>query len=177
MDNNIFLETETFANLGGWTIDTQSYEALGSFYVLAHGIGKPVEDASTCFRTEEHGIWHVHARTRDWTAVWKRGTSAGRFQILVDDVPLSETLGTNGSDWNWQKAGSVELAPGEHTIALHDLTGFDARCDAVFLTRNEAFVPPNGMDELQNFRREICGTRIVDDPEIYDFLICGGGYA
>lgn len=177
MNTGIFLEAETFADLGGWTVDTQSYEALGSFYLLAHGIGKPVRDAVTEFRTGEPAQWHVHVRTRDWTAVWKRGTPAGRFQLLVDGKPLENILGTEGLEWNWQKAGSVELAPGTHTLALHDLTGFDGRCDAVFLTPDSAFIPPNGKEELGRFRRELCGTAVADDPESYDLLICGGGYA
>ena len=91
MNTGIFLEAETFADLGGWTVDTQSYEALGSFYLLAHGIGKPVRDAVTEFRTGEPAQWHVHVRTRDWTAVWKRGTPAGRFQLLIDGKPLENT--------------------------------------------------------------------------------------
>ena len=177
MNTGIFLEAETFADLGGWTVDTQSYEALGSFYLLAHGIGKPVRDAVTEFRTGEPAQWHVHVRTRDWTAVWKRGTPAGRFQLLIDGKPLENILGTEGLEWNWQKAGSVELAPGTHTLALHDLTGFDGRCDAVFLTPDSAFIPPNGKEELGRFRRELCGTAVADDPESYDLLICGGGYA
>ena len=177
MNTGIFLEAETFADLGGWTVDTQSYEALGSFYLLAHGIGKPVRDAVTEFRTGERALWHVHVRTRDWTAVWKRGTPAGRFQLLIDGKPLENILGIDGPEWNWQKAGMVELAPGTHTLALHDLTGFDGRCDAVFLTPDSAFIPPNGKEELGKFRRELCGTAVADDPEFYDLLICGGGYA
>lgn len=177
MNRKIFLESETFRELGGWTVDTQSYEALGSFYLLAHGIGKPVRDAVTEFRTEERMLWHVHARTRDWTAVWKRGTPAGRFQVLIDGEPLAEILGTNGPEWNWQKAGAVELLPGVHSIALHDLTGFDGRCDAVYLTGDADDIPPNEKTALGIFRRRLCGTVIGDDPEEYDFIICGGGYA
>ena len=177
MGRKIFLEAATFLNQGGWTIDTQSYETLGSFYLLAHGIGKPVRDAVTEFRTEESTTWHVHAHTRDWTAVWKRGTPAGRFQILIDGKALPQILGTNGPEWNWQKAGSLELVPGVHTLALHDLTGFDGRCDAVYLTAEAEDVPPNEKEALGKFRRELCGTVIENDPEVYDLIICGGGYA
>lgn len=177
MNSNIFIEAETFADPGGWTIDTQSYEALGFFYMLAHGIGKPVQDAVTSFKTENKTLWHVYAHTRDWTAIWNRGTPAGRFQILINGDPLESVLGTNGTEWNWQKAGTIELDQGVHTVALHDLTGFDGRCDAVFLTADPDFVPPNEKAELTKFRRELCQTGIKDDPEFYDLLICGGGYA
>lgn len=175
--NGIFLESETFDDLGGWIVDTQCIESMGSMYLLAHGIGKPVQDAWTEFHTQEKTIWHVHVRTRDWTAVWKRGTSGGRFLLLIDGTPLEQVLGTNGPEWNWQKAGSIELAAGRHTLALHDLTGFDARCDAVYLTQDETYLPPNDPIQLSSFRRRSCGTMISDDPKEYDLLICGGGYA
>ncbi len=175
--NGIFLESETFDDLGEWTVDTQCIEAMGAMYLLAHGIGKPVRDARTEFHTREKKVWHVHVRTRDWTAVWKRGTPAGRFLLLIDETPLEQVLGTNGPEWNWQRAGSVELEAGRHCIALRDLTGFDARCDAVYLTSDAADLPPNDRAALSAFRRRICGTVIAEDPEEYDLLVCGGGYA
>ena len=150
---SIFLETETVDSLGGWTIETQCREAMGSFWIFAHGCGRPVEDASTRISIEHNAYWHVWVRTRDWTAVWKRGTSAGRFQILFDGVAQKTVLGTNGVEWAWQYAGRVELSAGEHRISLRDLTGFDGRCDAIYLTENEKDVPPNNREELEAFRR------------------------
>ncbi len=69
------------------------------------------------------------------------------------------------------------LSAGKHILALEDLTGFDARCDAVLLTDEAEFVPPEDKDELIRFRRECCNTVIEDDPEVYDLLITGGGFA
>ena len=106
---NIFLETEQFDSLGGWTVETQCREAMGSFWIFAHGCGRPVADASTSFETDHPAKWHVRVRTRDWTAVWKRGTPAGRFLILFDGRPLETELGTNGPEWSWQYAGCAEL--------------------------------------------------------------------
>ena len=177
MTDRIFLETAVFENLGGWVVDTQCVEAMGSAYLLAHGIGKPVADAVTRFCTDEDGEWQVMARTRDWTAEWKRGTPAGRFQIRIDDTVFPQELGTNGPEWDWQRAGSVFLKAGEHTLALHDLTGFDGRCDAVYLMRKTDDMPPKNGKALAEFRRKICGTVIEDDPEHYDLIVCGGGFA
>ena len=61
MTDRIFLETAVFEDLGGWVIDTQCVEAMGSAYLLAHGIGKPVADAVTRFCTAEDGEWQVMA--------------------------------------------------------------------------------------------------------------------
>lgn len=172
-----FIDAETFDSLGGWTIDTQSYETYGFCYVLAHGIGKPVADAITRFSMDRSARFCVFVHTRNWTAVWKRGTPAGQFSVQIDGVACPEILGTGSGEWHWQKAGELELASGQHVLALHDLTGFDGRCDAVFLTDEADFVPPEAFDELRRFRRECSGTFIEDDPEQYDLLICGGGFA
>ncbi len=175
MNTGIFLEAEMFDNPGGWTIDTQCQEAMGSCYLMAHGTGVPVRDALTEITIPARARWHIYARTRDWTAVWKRGTPAGRFQITVDGVPLPRELGTNGMEWGWQKAGEQELSAGTHCLALHDLTGFDGRCDAVYLTMDADDIPPDDKEKLNQLRRK--NITVSEDPEEYDLLICGGGYA
>ena len=172
-----FIECETFDDLGGWSVETQCREAMGSFWIFAHGIGRPVADAKTEIELPGNGTWYFFARTRDWSAVWQRGSSAGRFQLLVDDKAFETELGTNGPEWNWQFCGSMRLNGGKHLLALHDLTGFDGRCDAIYITNDPGDIPPDHPEKLQLFRREICNTVIEDDPEIYDLLICGGGYA
>ena len=44
---DVFVECESFAELGGWVVDPHSTKAIGSSYIMAHGIGKPVADART----------------------------------------------------------------------------------------------------------------------------------
>ena len=172
---SIFVEAETFESLGGWVVDTQCVEAMGSPYLMAHGLGKPVPDAVTRFHAPVSAEWHLYARTRDWTAVWGRGRPAGRFSLLVDSLPLADELGTNGSEWHWQAAGKVQLEAGQHTLALHDLTGFNGRCDAVYLTTDPTDLPPDGGEGLARLRLDAAGTLAEADP--CDLLICGGGYA
>ncbi len=55
----VFLEAESFDNHGGWKLDTQFIEEMGSPYLLAHGLGTPVADASTSFDLESSGVYHV----------------------------------------------------------------------------------------------------------------------
>ena len=43
----VLVEAESFANRGGWKLDTQFIQQMGSPYVLAHGLGQPVTDATT----------------------------------------------------------------------------------------------------------------------------------
>jgi len=177
MAAGIWIEAEAFETLGGWVIDQQSLEQVGSAYIMAHGLGIPVQDAETTCTVPAGGQWTVWVRARDWTARWGRGTPAGRFKVTVDGTPLPATLGTNGPDWGWQKAGTVGLAQGQVRVALHDLTGFNGRCDAVYLTSDREFVPPNEPRALAEFRRQAAGTVCQDDPTVYDLAVAGGGIA
>ena len=173
----LFFDAETFADTGGWVIDTQSYETCAFAYLLAHGIGKKVADARTEAVIPQAGTYRAFVHTRNWSAVWNRGTPAGKFLLKIDDIPFEHTLGTASQNWSWQFAGAMELSAGKHTLSLEDLTGFDARCDAILLTDEVDFIPPDGKEELIKFRRECCKTVIEDDPEVYDLLITGGGFA
>ena len=59
----ILVEAESFASHGGWTLDTQFIEIMGSPYLLAHGLGRPVADAEANVRIPEAGQWRVFVRT------------------------------------------------------------------------------------------------------------------
>ncbi len=174
-ENELWIEAESFNYLGGWLIDQQSIDQMGSAYIMAHGIGVPVTDAETTCTVPESGEWTVWVRTRDWTAPWKRGTPAGTFKILINGKAMPETLGTNGSDWAWQKAGALDLKKGPATVTLHDLTGFNGRCDAVYMTTDPHRQPPNEGETLAKFRRRAAGTVLQDDPKVYDLAVAGGG--
>ena len=40
----------------------------GSPYLMAHGMGVPVEDASTTISFPESGTYYVYVRTYNWTS-------------------------------------------------------------------------------------------------------------
>lgn len=61
--HEILVEAESFARLGGWCIDQQFMESMGSPYLLAHGAGTPVKDASTEIEFPVAGTYHVYVRT------------------------------------------------------------------------------------------------------------------
>ena len=67
----VLVEAESFSNHGGWVIDQQSMDQMGSPYLLAHGLGEPVADASAVVRFERQGRYRLWVRTRDWVAPWK----------------------------------------------------------------------------------------------------------
>jgi hypothetical protein len=103
--DGILVEAESFEHHGGWSLDTQFIQNMGSPYLLAHGLGRPVEDAMTTVRLPEPGSYNVFVRTKDWVARWKAPGQPGRFQLLVNGQPLGETLDTSGSEWSWQPGG------------------------------------------------------------------------
>jgi len=174
----IFVEAESFADLGGWVIDQQSMDVMGSAYLLAHGMGTPVPDAATTIMLRKRGDYHIWVRTKDWVAPWRVEGAPGKFQVLFNEQALSTTFGNQGDDWHWQDGGSIRLRKGPVNISLHDLTGFEGRCDAILLTTDPDFSPPEGMKALTNFRRQALGfSGEPEDAGDYDFIVVGGGMA
>ena len=173
----VLLEAEQFADTGGWDLDQQSMDQMGSPYLLAHGLGVPVKNAVTIAKFPAAGEYRVWVRTRDWVAPWKASGAPGKFQVIVDGKPLAETFGTKGEEWHWHDGGKVKVGV-EARIALHDLTGFEGRCDAILFSQDAAFVPPNDLTALTKFRRSVLG--LPAEPEEggnYDLVVVGGGIA
>ena len=52
------IECESFESHGGWVNDTQFMDQMGSPYLLAHGLGRPVANAKTFFRVSCDGRPH-----------------------------------------------------------------------------------------------------------------------
>ena len=175
--NSVLVEAEAFEDLGGWVLDQQFMDLMGSPYLLAHGIGVPVEDARTTVTLPQAGTYRVWVRTRDWVAPWNAPGAPGRFQLLVDGTALETTFGTEGAEWHWQAGGRVTLGR-EAELALHDLTGFEGRCDAILFSSDPQVSPPHGGEELAAFRRRALG--LPEEPEEtpeYDLVVVGGGVA
>ena len=171
----LLVETESFAEKGGWVVDQQFMDQMGSPFLLAHGLGTPVADATTSFAVPEAGKYRVLARTRNWAAPWSQAEAPGRFQVSVNGKLLKSVLGTQGNEWAWQEAGSIALEKGTVKLALHDLTGFDGRCDALILTTDEGFYPENDVAKLETFRRQAGAIKPAQETQNVDLIIAGGG--
>ena len=173
----LLIEAESFDHPGGWVLDTQFIKAMGSPYLLAHGMGVPVPDATTRVKIPAAGKYHVFVRTKDWVARWKAPGQPGRFQLVIDRVPLETTFGTTGAQWHWQPGGEIELPAGEIVLSLHDLTGFEGRCDAIVLT-TEATPPPEESAALAAWRLKTLNLEANPiQKDGYDLIVVGGGYS
>lgn len=169
---DVLVEAEIFQDKGGWKVDQQFCDVMGSSYLLAHGLGEAVQNATTTVDFPAEGQYTLWVRTKDWVpGNWE---APGRFQVLVDSRAVKTTFGTQ-LDWHWQKGGLVHITDKQVTVELKDLTGFDGRCDALFFTQDDSFVPPNEGRAMRNWRNNVLG--IPDVPAVtrkFDVVIVGG---
>ncbi len=172
----IWIEAEQLPDLGGWKIDSQFIDQMGSSYLLAQGLHGPVEDASGEVNIPADGRWAVWVRTKNWCPQVE--TPPGRFTVIIGGHE-SAPLGTHKNDrWRWQRAGSWRLSAGRHKLRIHDLTGEYGRCDCILLTDDVDFIPPQDPVGYKDLRFKITG---VDDnfrpAGEWDVVVVGGGLA
>lgn len=155
--DGVFVEAETFANLGGWVVDQQFMPTMGSPFLLAHGLGSPVADAVTRVKFPAPGVYRVHVRTRDWVSP----QGPGRFRVRVGEW-VSRELGAGEGAWHWEDCGELAVA-GEEEVRLCDSTGFEGRVDALCFRRADGAVQRPAVEPVDGGR--------------FDFVVVGGGFA
>ena len=173
---SLWVETESFQQKGGWVVDQQSMDEMGSPYLMAHGMGEAVADASTLIRFPETGTYHIYVRTRNWTAPWSN-IAAGRFQVLLNGKAITQDFGNGSSEWNWVHGGSVRIKALDTQISLHDLSGFNGRCDALYFTKDANDLPPNMVDAMDLRKTELRSEALSIQEEEFEFVVVGGGIA
>ena len=174
----VLLETESFAEKGGWKVDQQFMDVMGSPYLIAHGAGVPVDDATTQLRLPDKGEWHVYVRTFNWTSPWYEGNGPGGFRMAVNGTDLGKELGTEGDRWMWQYAGAFQADRRKISVSLKDMTGFDGRCDAVLFTKEKDVTLADTAQEMKELRKRLIkGYDKASDMGEYDLVVAGGGIA
>ncbi|MDY0170603.1 MAG: FAD-dependent oxidoreductase, partial [Thermoguttaceae bacterium] len=168
-----WLEAEQFENIGGWTTDAQFIDQMGSPYLLATGMGKPVEDAVTIIRPPAAGRYRVWVRTCDWIPEHH----PGRFQLVLGSKPLELVFGQSGKPgWRWEDGGVVEVA-GPTELRLRDLAGYYGRCDVIVLSNDLGWTPPDDMTAIETLRIAHGGLSPVETIGPSDVVVIGGGLA
>jgi NADPH-dependent 2,4-dienoyl-CoA reductase/sulfur reductase-like enzyme len=95
----------------------------------------------------------------------------------VDGVALNETFGTKSATWHWHDGGLVKVKS-KASLALHDLTGFEGRCEAILFCKDKNFEPTNDIASLTKFRRKLLGLpENPDELGSFDLIVSGGGLA
>ena len=177
--HSVLLEAESFTEKGGWKLDQQFMDQMGSPYLLAHGFGEPVDDAVATVTFPATGTYKVWVRTKNWVpGDWE---APGQFMVVIDSSPLAEIFGTQ-TGWNWQDGGIVDITKTEIEVRLTDLTGFDGRCDAIYFDSDVSASPlnfdANNPDVNRQWRNTLRGLPATPpDGGNFDVVIVGGGLA
>lgn len=175
--SKLLVEAENFERKGGWVVDQQFMDLMGSPYLMAHGMGVPVEDASTTISFPESGTYYVYVRTYNWTSPWYGGKGPGKFTLKIGNKKLPIVLGDEGNQWMWQPAGKISVKAGNSNLTLKDLTGFNGRCDAIYFTTEKEQLPPNETVQLTDFRKKMLNIPAELELYSYDVIVIGGGIA
>jgi len=181
------IEATSFSDYGGWVLDTQFYQQMGGCYLLAHGTGVPVENAKTDLHLKEDGEYYLFVRTKNWCpGNWE---APGRFQILFNGKAVETTFGTQ-PNWGWQAGGKINLKANSNNktgkwlrrypieLELKDLTGFEGRVDAIYLSKIPNPTLPNNPKDLFGWKDQMTGRSALKvENEHFDVVIVGGGMA
>lgn len=168
----IWLEAEHFKDLGGWTIDWQFIDQMGSPYLLSIGYGNPVDPARTSLSVPSKGKYRLWVRTRDWAC----GHKAGAFSISVDSIDQGYLYGINeSSEWGWEKGPVFDL-DNEAQLEIIDHSGYYGRCDALLFSSDLDWVPPVDHATIACLRRRHGGVSSdIENRGRYDVVVVGGG--
>lgn len=174
-DGFLWLEAEDFVAYGDWRLDTQFVQQMGSAYLLAAGVGRPIEDATTPVQIPGDGTYCVWVRAKNWIPEH----APGKFTVSVGGMRSQKILGAAPTrDWIWECAGDFPLKAGTVAVALHDLTGYFGRCDALVLTTDLSYVPPADPAKLQAERARLRNT--PTEPQVegdFEVVVVGAGAA
>jgi len=174
-DGFLWIDAEDFTNYGGWLLDTQFVHLMGSGYLIASGVGRPVGDASVEISVPKAGTYRLWVRAKNWLKDYSPGT----FQVVVNGTASQQVFGKAATeDWLWESGGEFALSEGRVRIALHDLTGYYGRCDALILTSDLDYTPPAAAEAIQKERSRLTGLSL--EPRSggqFDVIVVGGGAA
>ncbi|MBQ7194144.1 MAG: FAD-dependent oxidoreductase [Bacteroidales bacterium] len=173
-NDSVLVPAASLDNRGGWTLESQFIDSVGSSYLLAHGLGHPVSDASGSFIVPRDGDYNVYVRTMNWASDWAHGRSVGTFRLSIDNNVIHEPLGTKGAGWNWQDIGKYHLQEGSHSLRMHDLDGLDGRVDSVLLTTTD-YIPDDDAATIRYLRLHLLGEPTRNIGQGYDLVVAGGG--
>lgn len=176
--SSLLVEAESFQSKGGWLVDQQFMDIMGSPYLIAHGMGQVVKDASTKVVFPAKDKYYIYVRTYNWTSPWYSGEGPGKFCLSVGGEKFSKILGTSSNKWYWEAVGKVNIDNLETTIILNDLSGFDGRCDAIYFSTDSLDIPSNDKKTLNEFRNRMLKIQYRNQSsKKYDFVVVGGGTA
>ncbi|MDD4801163.1 MAG: FAD-dependent oxidoreductase, partial [Proteiniphilum sp.] len=131
-------------------------------------------DAMTSVVISQSESYRIWVRTRNWIEGEIDQNAPGKFRVIINNQPLTALFGVEKNNWHWQDGGSAWLAAGDAEIRLHDLTGFNGRCDAILLTSDHTMIPPDDGEALHAFRDRFVPQSPIEEFG-FDLVVVGGG--
>ena len=156
----------------GWSVDAQFSESVGSAYLLAHGLGRRVPDARAKVTLPSTGRWRIWVRAKNWLPADVKVETANddgwpcAFRVSVNGKKLSKTFGCSKREWSWENGGEIEIDTPEVTLAICDISGFDARFAGLIFERG---IPPAENEALFE------NAAIPGEEVSADLVVVGGG--
>ncbi|MGI2296346.1 S-layer homology domain-containing protein [Paenibacillus sp. GXUN7292] len=142
-----YITPHNFNSYGVWSLtgDWVTGRATASTPGEANG-GDGGEPAVAIVNVQSTGTYKLWVRDRDY-ATNQPGTRS--FHVGVDGVRIDKVFGTHGQEgFRWSEVGEFELNAGGHELSLIDTSGFYARSEGFFLTKDLDFVPPEDKELL-----------------------------
>ena len=175
VDGFLWIDAEDFADYGGWRFETQFVYNMGSPYLLAGGTGEPVADAKTTINIPKAGNYRLWVRAKNWHPPH----APGQFHVLVGEKQAPKVFGAEPHDrWAWCSGGEFDLKAGETTLTIRDQTGYFARCDALILTTDLNYTPPEKVEGVSKERSRLTGLSLEpQDGGSFDVIVVGAGTA
>jgi hypothetical protein len=171
----LWIDAEDFHDYGGWWMDTQFAPRMGSPFLIAAGLGTPVDNATTTVTIPEAGEYRLWVRAKNWLA---NGHSPGKFNVQVNGKKSDTVFGMNEKrEWVWEDGGTFQLSEGETKIELEDITGYYGRCDAMILSKDPDFVPKQKQEDYLAMRDLHVEKLPVKEMGHFDFIVVGAGAA
>ncbi len=157
--NGVFIEAGSFDEFGGWILDTQFIEIMGSTYLMAHGLGKPVHSSGYWGTWAWEGGYYRHPiNDLEYIRDWNFRAVFGAWNAVKNKEKASEYI-------NARLAGLVAIGgPRESRRLLGDyvLTGNDMINRVEF---DDGFVPVTWYLD-RHFPDEKYNKKYPDDPFI-----------
>ncbi|OUS77936.1 hypothetical protein B1748_03970 [Paenibacillus sp. MY03] len=141
-----YIIPRNFTSFGSWSLTGEHVTGRATASAPGGGIDEG-EPAVAKVSIQSAGEYRVWVRDRDY-ATNQPGTRT--FQASVNGERISHTFGAHGQEgFRWSDGGTFTLHAGVNELALHDTSGFYARNEGFFLTKELSLIPPENLDELR----------------------------
>jgi hypothetical protein len=143
---HFYITPHNFSSYGTWTVTGDLVQGRATASEAGNANPTGGVPAIAIVNIQSPGEYRLWVRDRDYSAN-QPGTRF--FHVGVDGVQIDTRFGTHGQDgFRWSEVGVFDLNGGVHELSLIDSSGFYARSEGFFLTKDLNLIPPENKEEL-----------------------------